>query len=398
MSAPHNEAGRLQDMLVRTERLGHAIASFWKTRGPDPVHGGFHGTLDENGRPVDPRTKAVIPLARHLWAFTTWYEEKEQTPAVKAICDDLYAFLLKHFLDPQTGEYHWMTDAQGRLVNEYNCLYAQSFVIYAFSQYSRVFGHRHSLEQAMTCFRSIDRRAHDAKRGGYDQRQETFWVKGGAHKETNTHIHLMEAYTALTAAGGDPLVRERLAELLDLIADTLTQPSGYVHTQFSADWEPVTPPQVSYGHDLETAWLLFDAARVLGKAEDKTLCARIVKIASLSGVAGWDAERGGYFQYGIPGGPVENTDKVWWVQAEAVLGLLRLFFLTRNSAWLEKTEKTLDWIERYQVNRGTGEWHDTLDRAGRLVGTPLMGHEWKASYHTLRAMVLAGKWIRGESG
>jgi mannobiose 2-epimerase len=91
---------------------------------------------------------------------------------------------------------------------------------------------------------------------------------------------------------------------------------------------------VSYGHDLETAWLLYDAARVLGRTEDEKPRAQIIKIASLSGREGFDSTHGGYFQYGIPGGAVTDRTKIWWIQAEAVLGLLRLYLQSGETVWL----------------------------------------------------------------
>ena len=400
MKTPAPDMSRLPAIKQRTDRLGQAIALFWKKHGPDS-RGGFYGVLDEQGRPVAPHNKAVIPQARHLWAFAAWYKLTEPTPEIKTLCDDLYTFLTGHFRDANTEEYFWMTDDRGRPLKAEHCLYADSFVILGLALYARVFSHAKALERAMACFRAIDARAHDAKAGGYDQLGEIFWEGGvkrawvveGARKETNTHIHLLESYTTLLEAGHDPLVAARLEELLDLIAYTFTQAPGYVHTQFTADWKPVGPPRVSYGHDVETAWLLYEAASLLGRAGDEKLKEQIVKIGSLSAREGWDGKRGGLFQTGVPGGRITDRTKVWWIQAETVLGLLRLYFLSGEAEWLEKTEKTLDWIERNQVNMKTGEWFENADETGRITGSRRMAHDWKSSYHTLRAMAYASRWI-----
>jgi mannose/cellobiose epimerase-like protein (N-acyl-D-glucosamine 2-epimerase family) len=57
-------------------------------------------------------------------------------------------------------------------------------------------------------------------------------------------------------------------------------------------------------------------------------------------------------------------------------------------------EKTLDWIEQYQVNKNSGEWYQATDERGNLSGSTRMGDDWKAGYHTLRAMLYAGQWTK----
>jgi mannobiose 2-epimerase len=174
----------------------------------------------------------------------------------------------------------------------------------------------------------------------------------------------------------------------------LPQPKGNVRLQFKADWSPVNDPVVSYGHDLETAWLIYDAARVLNKPNDKSILNQVVKIGTFSGNEGYDSIKGGYFATGIPGKSVTDKHKTWWVQAEALNGLLRLYFLTGQTIWLDKIDKTLSWIENYQVNKKTGEWFWDVDEKGNPVSHSEMGHFWKASYHNLRAMMFMDKWIK----
>jgi mannobiose 2-epimerase len=170
-----------------------------------------------------------------------------------------------------------------------------------------------------------------------------------------------------------------------------------VRLQFKADWTPVNDPVISYGHDLETAWLIYDAARVLNKTSDKSIINQVVKIGTFSGNEGYDSINGGYYSTGIPNIKVTDFNKTWWVQAEALNGLLRLYFLTSQTKWLDKIEKTLSWIENFQVNKKTGEWYWAVDDKGKLVATSEMGNFWKASYHNLRAALFVDKWIK-ESG
>jgi len=386
---------RLQKIDFRVNLLGENIFKFWLKNGPDKKYGAFYGTLDENGKPTAPFDKGIIAESRHLWAFSSWFENKEQSKEVKEICDNLYIFIVKNFYEPDDNEFAWQTNESGKITDNKKRLYSNSFAILGLAEYAKVFNNHKAAEYALKCFRAIDKRAHDRVNGGYDQKNEPDWVQGeGAVKETNTHIHLLESFTALYEATKDSLVKVRLEEMLRVVAFKLPQPKGNVRLQFKADWSPVNDPVVSYGHDLETAWLIYDAARVLDKTNDKSILNQVVKIGTFSGNEGYDSIKGGYFATGIPGKSVTDKHKTWWVQAEALNGLLRLYFLTGQTIWLDKIDKTLSWIENYQVNKKTGEWFWDVDEKGNPVSHSEMGHFWKASYHNLRAMMFMDKWIK----
>jgi mannobiose 2-epimerase len=97
---------------------------------------------------------------------------------------------------------------------------------------------------------------------------------------------------------------------------------------------------------------------------------------------------GGYFEQGKPGAKPTRLDKVWWVQAEALAGLWRLYQLTGDPTQLERLEHTLGWIEQHQRDRTYGEWHSTIATDGSAdPHAHQKGSEWKASYHNVRAMV-----------
>ena len=246
------------------DRLARELIDFWTSKGVDREFGGFHGTLDRQGVPKEPTDKGLIQQSRHLWTLSTWYERRDASPTVKALADDTYRFLVDHFLEAD-GEFVFKVSRDGKKVTDpKKLLYAESFAIYALATYGRVFGVQVAKEQALACFRSIDKRAHDAKNLGYDQTHDPGWLAKGAHKGTNTHIHLLEAFTELVRATGDAAVRERLEELVTVTRTKLFQPEfHYVHKEFLVDWTPHGERQCSYGHDLETVWLLLDAVDAL---------------------------------------------------------------------------------------------------------------------------------------
>jgi mannobiose 2-epimerase len=106
------------------------------------------------------------------------------------------------------------------------------------------------------------------------------------YKDQNSSIHLLEAFTELYSIWPDVLVRKRLEEMLELVRDTITSPQGYLVLFLHPDWKPVSfrdsaeaiilkhrnLDHVSFGHDVETAFLMLEASHTLGIHNDtKTL-------------------------------------------------------------------------------------------------------------------------------
>jgi len=386
---------RLGSIEARLEALAAGVMVFWKAHGPDSEQGGIHGRHDRRGQAQLDADKGLIQQARHLWSFSTWYARREQAPEIKAVADSIYTFIEAHFLDPKDGEFVYAVSRDGkRVVEPKKQLYAESFAIFALATYADVFGVARAGELAMGCFKSIDGRAHDSANLGYDQSKDPGWLKPGAQKDTNTHIHLLEAFTALYRQSKDPAVRARLDELVRVVATRIVQSSNYAHQEFYADWRPHDKPAVSYGHDLETAWLLMDALEALGTPLEPQITQVATALAKHSAELGFDGEKGGYFEEGVPSGDPMKLEKVWWVQAEALPALWWLYRLTQDTLYLDRLEKTLTWIETHQVDAEYGEWYWGILPDGSIGPRgDHKGEEWKAQYHALRATLFTADWI-----
>lgn len=390
------ELARLSALSTRLAPLAERTASFWLEHGPDAVSGGFHATLDRAGNPTAPEDKGLIQQTRQLWMLSTWYERRASTEALRELAERQYAFVRESYLDAADGAFVYKVSRDGsRVVDARKQLMAESYAIYGLATFGRVFENAEATRLALARFASIDLSRHDAESGGYDQRGDPGELPAGAAKDTNTHLHLLEAFTALYEATRDPIVGARLGELVDLFATRLRQPSGYVHAAFALDWTPFGAPRVSYGLDLETAWLVLEAARVVGRGADPAVTSATLAIVQHSAERGLDAQNGGYFEAGTPGGAPDDLDKIWWVQFEAMEGLWWAYALGAETTYLDRLETTLDWIERTE-DRLNGEWFATTNANGSPAGADYKGDEWKESYHPVRALVYLQDWIDAE--
>jgi len=189
-------------------------------------------------------------------------------------------------------------------------------------------------------------------------------------------------------------VGARVSELVDVTADHMLQPGGYQALEFLLDWTPHGTPTVSYGHDLETAWWLLESARAVGRDSEPKVTNAALTMGRNSSLAGFNATTGAYNYDGTPGGPVGNTEHVWWVEFESLSGNFWLYRLTCDPAYLDRMETTLHWIEaRRDSTYGEWYWGHWPDGSMGPRGTN-KGEEWKASYHDLRSLVFNGDWIQ----
>jgi mannobiose 2-epimerase len=386
---------RVQALRARLDALAHSEFEFWATHGPDPKYGGFYGTLDRAGQPIAPSNKGLIQQARQLWTFSMWFEKKQQTPEVRRLAENQYHFLTDHFYEPQSHEFVFTVSESGAPVDPKKVLYAEAFAIYGLSEYARVFHLPDAARYALECFKSLDARAHDAQYGGYDQTHDPAWLSPGAQKEMNTHLHLLEAFAALYEATHDALVGQRVSELVDVTAQRIVQPAGYQRLEFLRDWSVFGQSEVSYGHDLETSWLLPEAANVVGRGREPAVLSAALAIGVHSADWGFDPRRGGFFEAGpAGGGPATKREKVWWIQCEALPALWQLYARTREPRYLDRFEATLAFLENVQRDARYGELYWSVLEDGTVSAHgDNKGEEWKAGYHVLRALVFSEEWL-----
>ncbi|MFA5264127.1 MAG: AGE family epimerase/isomerase, partial [Opitutaceae bacterium] len=278
-----------------------------------------------------------------------------------------------------------------------------AFSIYALAEWFLATGDKVALEKAKELFEALERHASEPVHGGYIEALSATWSQLedmrlsdkdlNSPKSMNTVLHVMEAYTTLLQAWPDARVRKSLHDLLVVILDHVVTDKPYTRCAlfFSMDWSSLND-MISYGHDIEASWLLWEAAAALGEPELMQRTRRIaLEIADGVLANGIDSD-GSVFYDGNASG-VLNSDKNWWPQAEAVVGFLNAHSLSGESYHLAAATHAWRFIENHVIDRKYGEWFATLDRAGNprpdypenpdscKIGP------WKCPYHNARACI-----------
>lgn len=370
------------------------ILGWWAHRMPDPEGGGFYGRIDGDGRLHAQADKGVILNARILWTFSA-AALRPGLAEYQELAERAYLYLLRHFRDEQEGGFYWMLDWQGRPVQPKKQIYAQAFAIYALAEYYRLSGNREALERANETFRLIEQNSRDKARGGYFEAFSRDWSPladqrlsdkdANEAKTMNTHLHVLEAYTTLFRASLNREVREALDTLTRLFLEKFVDPAtSHLRLFFDENWVSKSG-LISFGHDIETAWLLCDAAEALGDPELLKDTRRVaVQIADRTLISGVDPADGGLWnEAGLQG--LSDRNKDWWPQAEAVIGFLNALNISGEQRFADAAVRSWAFIDRHLLDRKNGEWFWALKTDGTPDRTNDKAGPWKCPYHNARA-------------
>jgi mannobiose 2-epimerase len=393
-------------LAAEVDHALHAdVLDLWFPRSIDNQHGGFHSHYARDWTALPSDGKFSVFQGRMTWVAS---EVILRDPAQKATFTPIVRhgvdFLQDVMWDKQYGGFYWGLDDSGNITPEFTDhkhLYGISFCIYGLAAAYKATGDQRALDLAKRAFAWIEQHAHDSAHGGYYEwlardgtpvqphapngHAEANGVGPIGFKSMNTHIHLLESLTELYKVWPDPSLRARLEEMLSIVRDKICVTPGAMNLYFTNAWQPI-PDHDSYGHDVETAYLMLETDEVLHhKASEATeRMARMLVDHALA--YGWDSQHGGFFENGTAIGKPEDTKKEWWVQAEGLNALLLMhqrygretpvYFERFLEEWKFIRDHTIDAQYRGLFNLTTAE------------GVPLTqdkGSIWKAAYHDSRA-------------
>jgi mannobiose 2-epimerase len=391
-----NAASLTERLAVLAERMMRELCDdlipFWLALY-DPQHGGHYGHVDLAGTINRTAPKTAIVVARLLWFLSTvgyvFGDGRclEQAARTKA-------FLLNRVYDRARGGLFWAVTHDGRPADPTKHLYAQAFGIYSLSSHAATAGDAEALGAAKELFVLLESRVRRAE-GGYAEAFDAAWQpiedrriawQGGARTITaNSHIHLVEAYTALVRAWPSPGPRAALADLVRFILDRFVTPDGTsLYQALDADLRPL-PSAPSFGHDIEASWLLDDAGDALGDAALQQRLRRVAASLATAAASRAQLRDGGFLSSAIRADAASVPPRVWWVQAEAIVGLVNVAQQGGPPGMMTRAEALWGFIERVMIDRENGEWFEAVDGNGRpLPDRPKVG-PWKEPYHQARA-------------
>jgi cellobiose epimerase len=392
VSVSHSALAR--DLARRMEEhLFNHILPFWCGPALDREHGGWMAWLSNDLKPDRTQPKGLILNTRILWTFAAVHSAR-QDGLYHDMAERALEWVMNRFWDSRHGGAFWRLDESGGVVDDSKQVYGQAFCIYALAEYHLAFHSPPALSRARELFELLERHAHDPRHGGYFEARRRDWSSAGAahvgggelnaQKSMNTNLHVLEALTTLYRTWKEPRLATRLRELIRVFREQILDArTRHFHHYFAADWK-VLSDNYTFGHDIEGSWLLCEAAEVL---DDKPLLREVnavaLRMANVALNEGVSSDGG--LCYEGKAGEIVNAAKEWWPQAEAVVGFINAWQLSREPKYLDAARRVWDFIERRVVDRIHGDWFWRINPDGQPDLSRPKISEWKGPYHSGRA-------------
>jgi cellobiose epimerase len=390
----------------------------WYPKCVDTTCGGYFSDLNADWELDGPQRKMIVTQARHVWSASNAALFYPDSAAFLNVAEHGVRWLRTTMWDHEMGGFYDLVDRGGTPIPENGEIikraYGNSFAIYGLAAYARATQDPAALELAQAGFRWLERHSYDPQYGGYFQfmkRDGTPFLEGYAEsppKDQNSTIHLLESFTELYRIWPNDTLRARLASLHRLVRDTITNDPGYMTLFFGRDWTPVSYrdssadvrernyefDHVSFGHDVETAYLLLEASEALGMHNDTTTLRTAKTMVDHALRYGWDEKLGGFFDGGYYVAAADRPSiirdtKEWWSQAEALNSLLMMSDLFPADAMQYYDRFCAQWhyCKGYVIDMERGGWYwGGVDRVPQHRTGP-KGTIWKGNYHTSRALI-----------
>ncbi len=378
-----------EDRIFRAEvykELTEKIIPFWRGLRDDE-NGGYIGFVDCDLKRDPMAERGCILNSRILWFFSEAYMYFND-PELLSEADHAYE-MLKRMTDSENGGVYWSIAPDGKIVDGTKHTYNQAFAIYALSAYYRASGKNEALKRANEIFEVIETKCRDG--GGYLEAFTVDWKPAGndklsengveAGRTMNTILHVMEGYTGLYEASGSERVRERLIYIEDIFYTKIyNKKLRRQDVFFDKDYNSLIDLH-SFGHDIETSWLIGHTLDLLNDQRlNEEIRPALLEMAEHTFETAF-TENG--FCNESENGKI-NTVRIWWVQAEALLGFLNAYEKTGDikfrNAYLSQWRYIRDVISD---KREGSEWFSEVYEDGTPSRKPIV-EPWKCPYHNGR--------------
>lgn len=368
------------------------ILPFWMNHVVDKENGGFYGALTNDLKILNNVPRFSILTSRMLWTFSKAYMVLKKEEYL-SIAKQAYEYLINVFWDDKYGGVYWSVDSKGNIVSDRKHSYAQAFVIYGISEYFKVVNDLECLTYAKSTFEYLEKFVYDKKYDGYLECSTRDWkpiedTRMSSHalncrKSMNTMLHIMEAYSNLISVWKDEKLLSQHKRILNTFIENIwDKEENHLKLFFDEDWKSLSG-NVSFGHDIEASWLLTEAVHIHEDKELQKMAQNVsIKLAESTLRRAIDLDGGIFFEGNH--GHLIDTEKEWWVQAEAIVGFYNAYQISGNPQFAEIAYRVWGFIQKFVIDRENGDWFKRIKKDGTPNHNRYKAGPWECPYHHSR--------------
>ena len=370
-----------------------SILSYWQEHAIDKTNGGFLGKINNQNIADVEAEKGVVLNARILWTFSAAHLFTNNA-AQLALADRAFQYLNFHFRDKEYGGVYWSVNYKGERLETRKQVYGFAFAIYGLSEYYAAVNKKSVLSFAIELYNTIEQYSFDTVNNGYFEAFTRDWKPLSdlrlsakdinASKTMNTHLHIVEAYANLYKVWQDETLKKKIENLLFLFDKYFISKQTYHLILFFDDEWNEQPDVISYGHDIEAAWLLLQCAEMISHQEWINVYKQYAVSIAQAALEGLDKDGGLWYEY-EPQHQKLIKQKHWWPQAEAMIGFLNAYQVTSNKNYLYLSVQAWRFTQNYILDKQNGEWFWGVDDAHNIMPDEDKAGFWKCPYHNARA-------------
>lgn len=410
--------------------LRRHVLDVWFPRCIDRELGGYRCDFDRAWASAGPQTRLLEFQARQMMIAAHALAVFPENEGLRDAALHGFRYLRDTMWDREHGGWYHLLSSEGEPLEAMTKhVHGFAYAITACAVLYETTGDAEALRCAQQGFEWMDAHARDREHGGYfgfllrdgrviQQPGECPWKSEldtvGTEiglKDLNVHSDLVETLAVLYRAWPVPIVEERLREMIDIVTDRMINPAtGAMHFFVTPDWRPL-PHLIRTGYQCHSAYRVLLAAEVTGQEARYAPIARrmidnAVRYAEDLDVGGFFYAAPGVFPIELHQRQIQVRAKVWWVQSEALRGLMAVARATPDDErYARALERTWAYFRRYFVDdRFGGVYSYGLDSVRvwqRKLGARLApgvvtrkGDIWKDASHEGRALLFCLESLR----
>ena len=380
------------------KELQENILPFWSRLIRED--GSFPGRVNIDGSIDMTAPISSVMAFRILWMLSATARCVDDCAAA-SLADRVYKYVTDAFIDRENGGVWWSVLPSGEVLSSKKQSYAIGFAIYALSEYAMLRNSQEAKELAMQLFRCLEDKVWNADGQGYVEAFNADWTElddvrlsekdMNAVFTMNTHLHILEPYTNLYMLTSDADVKLAIVRLLDIFRDRIyDSATSHLGSFFNSSWTRLDS-EISFGHDIEASWLICEAAEAV--ASDDPSYRELADSLVRSCESGFLGDGSLAYKSGADG---LDRERHWWVQAEAVVGLLKMYKRTGELRWLERCQQTWQYVKDNLIDANGGDWYWSRLPDGSINYKEDKAGFWKCPYHNGRMCIELIKELTNE--